>query len=603
MQSSSTGPLAEKPCHNCRRRRLKCDRSLPACVKCARAGQECLGYGKLFLWNQGVASRGKMMGKTFPTQCASQNTLSRRGLSRFHYAAPTYLAAPLLDPVFGDMEYTSRQYLFHFANTLSSDMVISSANNANPFCSLIPLAREHPILLHAVVANAALHLSCLHQRNSGTLDLESRHPPPQTQRLPSQRSIPTNDACTRAKIDAFAAKHKALILLRHALDTIYSTTSNSNSNSTPNTSINPDPNTDIELIMTAIHLFITFDLIDVDECEWKPHVQGAIRLISCLQSIEGTGDGIRERMASPLADMRDSIMSDCLTYYILGSTLLRTPSLQNPFILPERSGGSHFAGQASSIIESLTRAESNSYLSLPTPLLQILFQACELANRVSLGSRSRSTTVNCPEEEEQQEEEEKIEEEGEYQLMLATAQSLLNQLDAFDVVSWAESLECSSSPERRASRIHTALAHQAAVRIYIIRSVDGLQHLPSSPSFSDTSPPSLVHTIITHLTQVSVTNPLFKATCWPTFIAGAETDDPVYREWAVDRLRQFWELIPWGYIRTAVEVMRMSWAVRDNDSEFGRERGGSKRGIEGNVVRGKGWIQGLKALERDWLIA
>jgi hypothetical protein len=64
----------------------------------------------------------------------------------------------------------------------------------------------------------------------------------------------------------------------------------------------------------------------------------------------------------------------------------------------------------------------------------------------------------------------------------------------------------------------------------------------------------------------------------------------VYREWAVSRLHEFCALIPWGYIRTVVEVMRMSWVVRD-----GNEGGGEGRGT--------GWIQGLKALERDWLIA
>lgn len=52
-----------KPCHNCRRRRLRCDRSYPHCHKCAAAGQECLGYGKLFRWTEGVASRGKLAGK------------------------------------------------------------------------------------------------------------------------------------------------------------------------------------------------------------------------------------------------------------------------------------------------------------------------------------------------------------------------------------------------------------------------------------------------------------------------------------------------------------------------------------------------------------
>lgn len=63
-----------KPCHNCRRRRLRCDRSYPHCHKCTVGGQECLGYGKLFRWTEGVASRGKLAGKTSITFSADTTT-------------------------------------------------------------------------------------------------------------------------------------------------------------------------------------------------------------------------------------------------------------------------------------------------------------------------------------------------------------------------------------------------------------------------------------------------------------------------------------------------------------------------------------------------
>ena len=53
-----------KPCHNCRRQRLRCDRSYPHCNKCTKAGKECLGYGQLFRWTGAVASRGKLAGRT-----------------------------------------------------------------------------------------------------------------------------------------------------------------------------------------------------------------------------------------------------------------------------------------------------------------------------------------------------------------------------------------------------------------------------------------------------------------------------------------------------------------------------------------------------------
>ncbi|KAJ3549257.1 hypothetical protein NM208_g595 [Fusarium decemcellulare] len=48
-------------------RRIKCDRSLPTCVKCASRDLECPGYQAVPLkWGQGLASRGKFAGKSVP---------------------------------------------------------------------------------------------------------------------------------------------------------------------------------------------------------------------------------------------------------------------------------------------------------------------------------------------------------------------------------------------------------------------------------------------------------------------------------------------------------------------------------------------------------
>ena len=58
-----SGPVADKPCHNCRRRRLRCDRQLPHCAKCDAKGVECLGYSQIFQWTGAVASRGRLAGQ------------------------------------------------------------------------------------------------------------------------------------------------------------------------------------------------------------------------------------------------------------------------------------------------------------------------------------------------------------------------------------------------------------------------------------------------------------------------------------------------------------------------------------------------------------
>ena len=65
-----------KGCYTCRRRRIICDNGLPTCRKCRDAGKECLGYQKPLVWVKGgVASRGKMMGRSFDD--VAQNTSDR----------------------------------------------------------------------------------------------------------------------------------------------------------------------------------------------------------------------------------------------------------------------------------------------------------------------------------------------------------------------------------------------------------------------------------------------------------------------------------------------------------------------------------------------
>lgn len=45
---------------------MKCDRRLPTCLKCEKRGFTCSGYGLVLKWDQGVASRGNLKGKTLP---------------------------------------------------------------------------------------------------------------------------------------------------------------------------------------------------------------------------------------------------------------------------------------------------------------------------------------------------------------------------------------------------------------------------------------------------------------------------------------------------------------------------------------------------------
>ena len=117
-------PIGHEACHNCRRRRLKCDRALPKCLKCIEKGQECLGYQRLFRWEQGVASRGKMAGMTYE-QMTKGSVMQRMSSPQSRpLASPPSLRSTrestevsslgsLTDPLIQDVHYASRKYLFY----------------------------------------------------------------------------------------------------------------------------------------------------------------------------------------------------------------------------------------------------------------------------------------------------------------------------------------------------------------------------------------------------------------------------------------------------------------------------------------------------------
>lgn len=186
-----------KGCYTCRRRRIICDNGLPTCQKCRDAGKECLGYQKPLVWVKGgVASRGKMMGRSFNeaskrssdgTDVSTGNngnvddtgsdTPNARGVSaeqalskssqpgRSNYSnnlstnnAP--LSPSLIDPIVKDMNDLSRFYLFHFNQTTVNDLVLY-ANTQNPYRGLISLVGESPLLANALAATGAVHYALL----------------------------------------------------------------------------------------------------------------------------------------------------------------------------------------------------------------------------------------------------------------------------------------------------------------------------------------------------------------------------------------------------------------------------------------------------------
>lgn len=53
-------------CYNCNKRRIICDKTEPYCVKCTKKGLQCPGITIRYRFNDGIASRGKLRGVSFP---------------------------------------------------------------------------------------------------------------------------------------------------------------------------------------------------------------------------------------------------------------------------------------------------------------------------------------------------------------------------------------------------------------------------------------------------------------------------------------------------------------------------------------------------------
>jgi len=103
-----------------------------------------------------------------------------------------------------------------------------------------------------------------------------------------------------------------------------------------------------------------------------------------------------------------------------------------------------------------------------------------------------------------------------------------------------------------------ASAHRSAAILYILGAV------ASTPSLRDVDADAVRLDIFHHLSSIQIDDNLFKATAWPTFVAGAETDDLVQRTWVSKRLGKLWEALPWGYVRSAIDTLEEIWTVRDS---------------------------------------
>ncbi|OAA76863.1 hypothetical protein LEL_06547 [Akanthomyces lecanii RCEF 1005] len=536
-----------KPCHNCRRQRLRCDRSYPHCNKCTNAGKECLGYGKLFRWTGAVASRGKLAGRTSSAPvtveggavAATSELFASSGHSPSDTGSMSASSSPesgscpptpplasraatpesmqlvssratsveqelktpyiLVDPIYQDLGDSHRYYLSYFTNRLCKDLVSHDVPSENPFRTLLPLTKAHPLLQYIIVAASAAHMSNL-----------VRAPLPSIQ---EDRMIAFNreNASRKALQDALVAKNKALRLMHAAVQ-------------------------DIDVIggdvaLAAALFFVNVELIESGKHGWRAHLEGAGRIMSLLEPTASSDNSLRNYM-----------LSDCFIYFILGSAFM-------PIKFQTKS---YF--EASQIPSILERAAANSYLCCPPIIMQILHGASQLSNMQ--GDATSPAEIE------------------------AVGLALLQQAHSFDIVAWANDARTVSYLHGIPieSRIHAGSAHRLAACLYILQAVPAVG-AAVGPEFGQ----ALSRDIYEHLASIPDDDPNFKATTWPTFIVGAEAADEEQQKWVMDRLQRLVVNCPWGFLYTAMETLPVIWGL---DKE----------------KKSRGWIQTLKDPDMNFLL-
>ncbi|KAI0836867.1 fungal-specific transcription factor domain-containing protein [Hypoxylon sp. FL0890] len=555
--------VAPKVCHNCRARRLRCDRSIPECHKCTSTGQECLGYGKLYKWVDRTTPRDQKAKKRLASSKTGAkelanfqpqlDTLTHAELGQLSSDVEVWSHVPnssLLDPLFQDLEVSSRHYLNYYAVRFCQDLVIydSPERGTNPFRELIPMSQQHPFLREIIIAASALHFC----------NVMRWHKNPR----------PAVDAL----VDALRARHRSIKSLQAVIE-----------HQTDLSAVELD-DVEKDALLAAVLFFVNFALIDSGKGGWRAHMNFVGRLLSMRTTVSSHPRNSVTIASGSLPDserlvdfatfeplialsfahhpvptsqslsVRDYITSDSMAYYIWSNALDTLVSSGNRTATTSLA----FDGQHAEILPILLRTEANSYHSCPSRLLYAIFRISQLAK----DARSDGTGLLNDHQRQHYLE-------------------LLEEVQAFDCDAWAAQVcarivaDAGFLDEAELEyRKHIAATYRAAVCLYILLVVPELRNetlLRASynevrenelPILTDTA--ELASAVFYHLYFIPTDSPLFKFATWPIFLTGVETADFSRRAWVLNRLRDMRDLCPWGMLTSTMETLLEIWQMRDS---------------------------------------
>lgn len=256
-----------------------------------------------------------------------------------------------------------------------------------------------------------------------------------------------------------------------------------------------------DIVSICILLFVHFELMRPESTESRIHLKGAQAIFSDL--------GPSERAIQTVGN---TVISD--------SVLFDTIELA---LDPTRAWSSSIMDSLLPFFKSIG---TSNHITFPLQLLHTFARACKALRFCSAGTTMGTETITG----------------------ISTA---MERIAAIDARSWAESFHgihsCTTCPDDLEIRIHLCEAHKAASIIFLARAA-GL--MPAVLLASHQA------RLLEHLEQVSYGQSLFKATSWPTFIAGLEANDERVASELTDRLQFMCSIIPYDFARRALRMLK-----------------------------------------------
>ncbi|KAJ5692817.1 hypothetical protein N7462_002240 [Penicillium macrosclerotiorum] len=584
-----------KGCYTCRRRRIICDNGQPTCRKCRDAGKECLGYQKPLVWVKGgVASRGKMMGRSFddvmkpesvskhqesaapnsptaPTdsfgffsvaESSSDTSSPSSGVHTSPEADAWATEAPEVAPcafveednsVGLNLHEESDQMVVHVPRGTSAEYIPTPWGLADPVLKdLGQLSRFY--IYHynqsmtgdfvvysesnnpwrniiSLVGGSPLLANVLSAM--GALHFSLRSNSDSTQMPWSSNLLSDGSNLSSEEIESFVTPAGARRPSSKAFQHFLEfkqRTLHQLSKDLSNPVMQKDDRT-----LAAIVVLALLDLIESGSGAWSYHIEGAKKLLRDRPENE-LGQGILQGLESFAVD-------GCLIMEIMGSTLARPGALSKPFY-------SAAMGPA-----MLKRLEQTSWVGCPAYLLEVIFFIHTLWYPDSEFAAAAPQPTSLP-----------VSMQPGQPLSLESYFALLQGIRDFDPVAWAHEMQAFYFLPDVSSRASLARAYQAAVYLYTSRVLSRARE-GYSPPFANVALPSdhsaVAHDLLTQICSVPHSDPHFKCLIWPTFIAGAECRRSSQRGLILETLGALYQAVTSVNVQNAAWVLRLMWQKRD----------------------------------------